>query len=100
MNDFLIYLISVIPIFLLAIVAIVLIVVILFADDFTQCPQCKKVLSGEKVSDELVGIFRKMAYTHRYRGSRMGMVLHEKHKIHYRCKYCGYEWVTFQAKEV
>jgi len=95
--------------FLLAVTVIFLLIITFLAfwkllkeDDASQCPQCKVAPAGEKMRDELVGIFRKSVPTlvQIRGGSNTRMVLHEKYKIHYRCKYCGHEWVIFQVKQI
>jgi hypothetical protein len=66
------------------------------------CPQCQEVRAGEKTRDELVGIFRKSVspFVQLRGGSNSRRVLHEKYKIYYKCKYCGFEWVGFRVEQV
>lgn len=45
----------------------------------TQCPKCGKARAAEKLDERLAGVSR--------------------YKIHYRCKYCSYEWQFIKTKK-
>ncbi len=67
-----------------------------------NCPKCWETSAGEKSSDELIGIFRKSEEPGfiQLRGGRdYKMVWYEKYKTHYKCKYCGHEWVLYRVEK-
>ncbi len=62
-----------------------------------QCPQCGKVWAAEELSEKLMGIFQK-AYEVSNRGA--SYMRHSKYRIHYKCKYCSYEWLFIKVKKI
>lgn len=95
----------IIPIILLVIATVLILIVVLQSGFHRRCPQCHRWWAGQKIHTELVGIFRKdvlrreayMRPARRYR-KMSEMRTHEKYKLHYRCKFCGYEWSSFLVR--
>ena len=69
-------------------ILIILIVGIFFRD---RCPSCNKFRAVEKLEDRLIGVFRKAE-----KGG--SMYAYGKHKIDYKCKYCGHEWTVYEIR--
>jgi len=74
-----------------------------------KCPICHQLWAAENYDEEFLGMFRKnklrlSSFVVRERGTFYGSnpktSWYEKYKIYYRCKYCGYEWVSFKSKDL
>jgi hypothetical protein len=68
------------------------------AEKESQCPKCGKVWAAEKLSEKLMGIFRKALG--RIRRTGVSFITCGKYKIHYKCKYCSYEWLFIKIRKV
>jgi hypothetical protein len=72
----------------------------------SKCPNCDRFWAAENLGEELIGVFRKSrprilqgpTYI-RVSNSDYKMVLYEKFKIQYRCKYCHHEWMFLKARK-
>jgi hypothetical protein len=70
-----------------------------------KCPACGKLWAAEKLGEEFMGIFRKnqlrlIRGKGAPRASDYKMVEYEKHKIHYKCKYCSHEWDFAKSRKL
>jgi predicted RNA-binding Zn-ribbon protein involved in translation (DUF1610 family) len=68
-------------------------------ENAARCPNCGKLWAAEKLGDELIGIFRKGEELGDPDNPEFRMVLYEKFRIHYKCKYCGYEWTILRSRK-
>jgi len=64
-----------------------------------QCPKCSKAQAAEKMGEKLMGIFQRVEGQTSSRNSKDNpSFTYEKYKIHYKCKYCSYEWYYIKAE--
>jgi hypothetical protein len=69
-----------------------------------HCPNCGKPWATEKLSEELIGVFRKNELRPFQKGvfprtSDYKMAYYEKYKIHNKCKYCNHEIISFESRK-
>lgn len=71
-----------------------------FSEFEAQCPKCGKAWAAEKLSEKLVGVSRKKDFITLYLNNKPQdtFTIYERFKIHYRCKYCFYEWQFIKTK--
>jgi hypothetical protein len=65
----------------------------------SQCPKCGRVWAAEELNEKLMGIFQK-GYGGGNRSSEVSFIRRAKYKIHYKCKYCSFEWLFIKIKNV
>jgi hypothetical protein len=61
-----------------------------------QCPGCGRRWAAVKLDEKLAGIFTKK-YFLKFLHIDV-LAAYERHEIHYRCRYCSYEWQLIKAK--
>ena len=66
-----------------------------------QCPKCGEPQAAEKMGEKLMGVFRKSLESLNKTESPQGnFFTYEKYNIHYKCKYCSYEWLIIKTKRL
>lgn len=63
-----------------------------------QCPQCRQTWAAEKRGEKIAGIFQKRARLRNNSEDRY--ITYQKYRIHYRCRYCAYEWLYINTKRL
>lgn len=71
-----------------------------FSEIEAQCPRCGKGWAAQKLSERLAGVFQKKDFITFYINNKPEDVFttYERYNIHYRCKYCLYEWQFIKTK--
>jgi len=62
-----------------------------------KCPKCGKPQAAENLGEQTLGIFKKWVH---FRDNTDKSFTYKKCKIHYRCKYCTYEWLYIKTEEL
>lgn len=65
-----------------------------------QCPQCLKGWAAEKLDEKFMGRFQKSMEGDFGRNRSGRFVRCEKYQLHYKCKYCAYEWLFIKIRKV
>lgn len=60
-----------------------------------RCPRCRKLWAKENMSKERKNVFYRDVLL-----DGLPPVPHVRYRVHHRCKYCGYRWVSTQAKRL
>lgn len=65
-----------------------------------QCPKCRKLWAAEKLGEKLTGVFQKRGFMVFYVNNKPQdtFTAYERYNIHYRCRYCFYEWQFIKTK--
>jgi hypothetical protein len=70
----------------------------------TRCPQCRCLRARGDVREELVGISKKWwrpkVRTNFIPGTQDEIAWHENYRLHHRCKFCGHEWTSLDARKL
>lgn len=71
-----------------------------FSEIEARCPKCSKDWAAEKLSEKLAGVFQKKGFLTFFINNKPEdtFTTYERYKIHYRCKYCSYEWQFIKTK--
>ena len=66
-----------------------------------KCPQCGEDWAAVSQNEALVGIFPKaqLVRTSRH-SSDVKMVQYGKYRLHYKCKACDHEWVSYTSRKL
>lgn len=84
------------------------------SENEAQCPKCNALWAAEKLDEKLTGVYSKTIFKSGplrtyirifgfiYYPSKFGVDItnsYQRYKIHYKCKYCGFEWLFLVSRK-